>query len=232
MLVSLGSIRLCHLLEVAVLPTRLLIADDHHLVRLGLRHLLTEQPNWTVVAEAQNGREAVAKAKEFQPDIAVLDLGMPELNGFEACQQIISETRSTRVLIVSMHETDAVFKRVLACGARGYLLKSDAPRDLVAAVEAIRSNKTFLTAKFSQLMVEGFLNPRHLAAVDEPCLTSRQREIVQLIAEGKTNAAVGVALNISAKTAATHRMNIMRRLNVHSISEIVRYALRNDILQA
>jgi DNA-binding NarL/FixJ family response regulator len=216
-----------------MIPTRLLVADDHPLIRVGLRHLLEEQSNWKVVAEAQDGREAVTKARETRPDIAILDIGMPELNGFDAAAQIASEIPSTKVLILSMHQTDTIFKKVLAAGARGYLLKSDAPRDLVAAVQAIRGNKTFFTSKVSRLIVDGFLNDRRIAAADEAvCITPRQREVVQLIAEGKSNREIGFILNITEKTAETHRANIMRRLNLHSVSEIVRYAVRNEVIQA
>ena len=150
-----------------MVPTRLLIADDHPLIRVGLRHLLEEQANWKVVAEAQDGREAVTKARETKPDIAILDVGMPELNGFDAAEQIASETPGTKILILSMHQTDAIFKKVLAAGARGYVLKSDAPRDLVAAVQAIRGNKTFFTSRVSRLIVDGFLSDRRTAAADD-----------------------------------------------------------------
>jgi DNA-binding NarL/FixJ family response regulator len=215
-----------------MVPTRLLIADDHPLIRVGLRHLLEEQANWKVVAEAQDGREAVTKARETKPDIAILDVGMPELNGFDAAEQIASET-GTKILILSMHQTDAIFKKVLAAGARGYVLKSDAPRDLVAAVQAIRGNKTFFTSRVSRLIVEGFLSDRRTAAADDiVCITPRQREVVQLIAEGRSNREIGIILNITEKTAETHRANVMRRLNLHSVSEIVRYAVRNDVIQA
>ena len=213
-----------------MVPTRLIIADDHPLVLLGLRRLLEDQPNWKVVAEAYNGREAVNKARETKPDVAIIDFSMPDLNGLDACEQIVSELPNTRVLILSMHDTDAIFKKVLAAGARGYVLKSDAPRDLVAAVQAIRGNKTFFTAKLSELMVEGFLNP--LCSSPKLYLTPRQREVVQLICEGKGNKEIAVALQVTVKTAETHRANLMKRLNMHSVPEIVRYAVRNDIIQA
>jgi DNA-binding NarL/FixJ family response regulator len=216
-----------------MVPTRLLIADDHPLIRVGLRHLLEEQTNWTVVAEAQDGREAVTKARETKPDIAILDIGMPELNGLDAARQITSEIPTIKILILSMHQTDALLKKVLAAGARGYVLKSDAARDLVDAVYAIRGNKTFFTSKISRMIVDGFLNDRcNAAADDNVCITPRQREVVRLVAEGKSNKEIGIILNITAKTAETHRANVMRRLNMHSISEIVRYAVRNEVIQA
>jgi DNA-binding NarL/FixJ family response regulator len=215
-----------------MVPTRLMIADDHGLVLLGLKKLIEAQPNWKVVAEAQDGREAVIKAHETNPDVAIIDLGMPGLNGFEVCAQITSAIPNIRVLILSMHETDAVFRRVLGAGARGYVLKSDAPRDLVAAVQALRGNRTFFTARVSQLMIDGFLKPQKAEDGGDVCLTRRQREVVQLIAEGKGNKEVAAALNISEKTAATHRADLMRRINLHSVSEIVRYAIRNNLIQA
>lgn len=212
-----------------MVSTRLMIADDHPLILSALKRLIEEQPNWTVVAEAQDGRDAVMKALETKPDVAILDFGMPGLNGLEASQQIVARAPKTKVLILSMHETDAIFKKVVLAGARGYVLKSEAPRDLVAAIHAIRGNRTFFTPRLSQLIVDGFLNPSSSSAV---CLTARQREVVQLIAEGKSNKEIGASLDITEKTAATHRANLMRRLDFHSISEIVRYAVRNDIIQA
>lgn len=216
-----------------MLPTRLLIADDHPLIRVGLRHLLEEQPNWQVVAEAQDGREAVAKAQEMKPHVAILDIAMPEMTGFEAAARIASEIPATKILILSMHQTDAISRRVLDAGAQGYVLKSEAPRDLIAAVQAVRSNKTFFTPNISRLIADGFLSARRTATADKSmcCLSPRQREVVRLIAEGKDNYEIAAALNISMRTADTHRANIMRRLNVHSISEIVRYAVRNDVIK-
>lgn len=216
-----------------MVPTRLLIADDHPLARLGLRHLLEDEPNWKVVAEAQDGGEAVTKARETRPDVAILDVGMPELNGFDAAEQIASDVPHTKILILTMHKADIIFKKVLAVGARGYLLKSDAPRQLVAAVEAVRGNKTFFTSDVSALIVEGLLSDRRSAAADGiVCITPRQREVVKLIAEGKSNREIANALNITEKTVETHRANVMRRLNLHSVSEIVRYAVRNHVIQA
>jgi DNA-binding NarL/FixJ family response regulator len=216
-----------------MVPTRLLIADDHPLVRLGLRHILEDQPNWKVIAEAQDGREAVAKAVETKPDIAILDITMPVMTGFEAAAYIASEIPVTKVLILSMHHTDTILKKILAAGAQGYVLKSDAPRDLVAAVEAVRGNKTFFTSRVLTMMADGSLSSRRAAAADEfLCLTPRQRQVVQLIAEGKSNQEIGAVLKITVHTAETHRSNVMQRLNLHSISEIVRYAVRNDVIMA
>jgi DNA-binding NarL/FixJ family response regulator len=214
---------------------RLLVADDHEIVRKGLRSLLEAQAGWQIVAEASDGREAVAKAKEFKPDITILDISMPTLNGLEATRQMVSHDARTKVLILTMHDADPMIKEVLDAGARGYLLKSDASRDLVTAVDAIRRNKTFFTAKVEKMVLEGYLHKKpHLTDPDSPAirLTPRQREIVQLLAEGKSSKEVAVSLGLSVKTAETHRANIMRRLQCHSISELVRYAVRNDIIQA
>jgi DNA-binding NarL/FixJ family response regulator len=214
---------------------RLLVADDHEIVRKGLRTLLEEQPGWKVEAEAVDGRDAVKKANELKPDIAVIDIGMPTLNGLEATRQILKSTGRTKVLILTMHESDPLIRQVLDAGARGYLLKTDASRDLVAAVDAVRRNKTFFTSKVAQMILDGYLNKKTQPEdAESPSgrLTPRQREIVQLLAEGKSSKEVAVALGLSVKTAETHRANIMRRLNCHSVSEVVRYAIRSQIIQA
>jgi DNA-binding NarL/FixJ family response regulator len=217
---------------------RLLIADDHEIVRKGLRTLLEAQPGWQVAAEASDGREAVEKAKEIKPDVTVLDIGMPSLNGLEAARQMIKNDARAKILILTMHESDPLIREVLDAGARGYVLKSDAGRDLVTAVNAVRSNKTFFTAKVAQIVLDGYLDkkpkkqPEPAANSAQGRLTPRQREIVQLLAEGKSSKEVAVALGLSVKTAETHRANIMRRLDCHSVSELVRYAVRNNIIQA
>ena len=218
-------------------PIRLLVADDHEIVRKGLKTVLETQPGWTVVAEATNGREAVEKAKQTKPNVTIMDISMPLLNGLEAARQVIKAVPETKILILSVHDSDMLIKNVLEAGARGYLLKSDATRDLVSAVDALLRNKTFFTPKVGKMVLEGYLenNPRQS---DEPResnalrLTSRQREIVQLLAEGKSSKEVAVALAISVKTVETHRANILRRLECHSVSELVRYAVRNQIIEA
>jgi DNA-binding NarL/FixJ family response regulator len=215
---------------------KVLVADDHEVVRKGLRSILEEQPGWEVAGEACDGREAVDKVRTTKPDVSVVDVSMPGLNGLEATRQMLRNDPSTKVLILTMHESDPLIREVLDAGARGYLLKSDASRDLVSAIEAIRRNKTYFTARVAQLVLDGYLDkkPRTPAENDVPSsrLTPRQREIVQLLAEGKSSKEVAVALNLSVKTAETHRANIMRRLNCHSVSELVRYAIRNNIIQA
>jgi DNA-binding NarL/FixJ family response regulator len=215
-------------------PVRLLVADDHEIVRKGLRSLLEAQPGWQVTAEACDGREAVQKAKEIKPDVTVLDIGMPALNGLEAARQMIKNDARAKILILTMHDSDPLIREVLDAGARGYVLKSDASRDLVTAINAVRCNKTFFTAKVAQIVLDGYLDkkPKPNAESAQTRLTPRQREIVQLLAEGKSSKEVAVALGLSVKTAETHRANIMKRLDCHSVSELVRYAVRNNIIEA
>jgi DNA-binding NarL/FixJ family response regulator len=212
------------------------VADDHDVVRKGVRTLLEEQPGWEVVAEASSGREAVDKAKLVQPDVTILDLGMPELNGLEAAREIL-KTVSTKVLILTMYDSEALIRQTLEVGAQGYLLKSDAGQDLVSAVDALSRNKTFFTPKVAQMVFEGYLGRQSKENEDdnrkhELRLTARQKQILQLLAEGKSSKELAVALNISVKTAETHRANIMRRLDCHSVTELVRYAIRNHIIEA
>lgn len=207
---------------------RLLIADDHEIFRAGLRSLLEVQAGWRIVAEAANGREAVAKAVETRPNVALLDIGMPVLNGLEASRQIVQGSPGTKIVILTVHDEDVLIKKVLGCGARGYVLKTDAARDLVNAVRAVQSDNTFYTAKVSEVMLDGF---RSLHSSTSR-LTTRQREITQLLAEGRSTREVADLLHVSIKTAETHRANIMRRLSCHSVSELVRYALRNQIIEA
>ena len=214
---------------------RLLLADDHEIVRKGLRALLEAEPGWEVVAEAVDGRDAIEKTKQMKPDVAILDIGMPSLNGLEAARQIVTSGLQTKVLILTVHDADPVIKQVLEAGARGYLLKSDAARDLVTAVDALRRNKTFFTPKVAQMVLEGYLGKDTKdASAEGDCLrlTGRQREIVQLLAEGKSSKEIACALGLSVKTAETHRANIMRRLDCHSVTALVRYAIRNHIIDA
>src|SRR3984885_6578995 len=214
---------------------KLLVADDHEIVRKGFRAILEAQQDCEVVGEAGDGRRAVEMTKELRPDIVVLDISMPLLNGLEAARQIMKSRPQTKVLILTMHESDALIREVLDTGARGYILKTDAGRDLVSAVDALRRNKTFFTSRVSQMILDGFLKgdtrPQDRAPAGAR-LTPRQREIVQLLAEGKSSKEVAVALNLSVKTAETHRANIMRKLDCHSVSEVVRYAIRNKIIDA
>jgi DNA-binding NarL/FixJ family response regulator len=216
-------------------PVRLLIADDHEIVRRGFRAILEAQPDCEVVGESGDGRKAVDMAKELRPDIVVLDISMPSLNGLEAARQILKSRPQTKILILTMHESDSLIREVLDAGARGYILKTDAGRDLVAAVDALRRNKTFFTSRVAQMILDGYLKGDTKSDDTDGLgdrLTPRQREIVQLLAEGKSSKEVAVALGLSVKTAETHRANIMRKLDCHSVSEVVRYAIRNNIIEA
>ena len=207
---------------------RILLADDHELLRQGLRTLIEGQSDWQVCGEASTGREAVAKARELKPDIVVMDFTMPELNGMEATRQIRAALPRTEVLLLTMHESEELVREVLAAGARGYVLKSDAGRVLVDALKALADQKPYFTSKISALVLEGYLNP---ITRENPALTPREREIVQLVAEGRSTKELADRLGISPKTAETHRTNIMRKLNVHSVSEVVRYAIRNKLVE-
>jgi DNA-binding NarL/FixJ family response regulator len=207
---------------------RILLADDHELVRQGLRALIEGQSGWEVCGEATTGREAVAKTRELKPDIVVMDFTMPELNGMEATRQIRATLPRTQVLVLTMHESEELVREVLAAGARGYVLKSDAGRALVDALKAMAEQKPYFTSKISALVLEGYLNP---ITRESSALTPREREIVQLVGEGRSTKELADKLGISPKTAETHRTNIMRKLNLHSVSEVVRYAIRNKLVE-
>lgn len=209
-------------------PQRILLADDHEMVRHGLRALIEDQPGWQVCGEANTGRIAVAKARELKPDIVVMDFTMPELNGMEATRQICAELPRTQVLILTMHESEELVREMLNAGARGYVLKSDAGNALVDALKALADQKPYFTSKISALVLQGYLNPN---TRESPTLTPREREIVQLVAEGRSTKEVADKLGISPKTAETHRTNIMRKLNIHSVSDLVRYAIRNKLVE-
>jgi len=215
-------------------PLRIVIVDDHAVVRRGVRALLESQPGWEVIAEATTGREAVDVARRLQPDIVVMDLSLPELNGLEATRQIRKETSRTEVLVLTMHHAEELARNVLQAGARGYVLKSDADDNLIAAIESLRQHKPFLTSAVTEFVLDDFL--RHGNTNDEVAtatlLTAREREIVQLLAEGKSNKDAATALGISVKTIEAHRANLMRKLHLRSVSELVRYAIRNKIVQA
>ena len=218
-----------------MVQVRIVVADDHEIVRRGLKSLLEAQEGWEVVAEASSGREACERVRELQPNVAVLDVGMPEMNGLEATRSIARTSPQTQVLILTMHESEQMVRDVLDAGARGYVLKSDAGRDLVSAVEALLQHRTFFSPKISDMLLSAYLQggERPMAsATQRSRLTAREREIVQLLAEGKSNKEVAGALGISVHTAETHRSNIMRKLDLRSMSELVRYAIREHIIQA
>lgn len=213
---------------------RILIADDHEVVRRGLSVLLEGQPGWEVCGQAADGRDAVRKASELRPDVAVIDIGMPNLNGLEATRQILRANPKIKILVLTLHDCDQVVREVLDAGARGFLLKSDAAGELVSAVDALRQGKTYFTPTVSTMILDGYVRNSHAtgqAVLPDKRLTPREREIIQLIAEGKSNKEVATALGLSVKTAETHRSNILHKLNVHSASELVLYAVRNNIVQ-
>jgi DNA-binding NarL/FixJ family response regulator len=210
---------------------KILVADDHEVVRHGVRALLESHPGWQVCAEAYDGRDAVEKAGKNLPDIVILDIGMPGLNGFEATRQIRKASPRSEVLILTMHESEQIVREVIASGARGYVLKSDAGRDLITAVEALSRHNTFFTTSVAEMVLQKYLDGKRGVESKEPsALTPREREVVQLLAEGKSNKEVAATLDISVKTAETHRTNIMRKLDCHSMSDLVRYAIRNNII--
>jgi len=209
---------------------RILIADDHEVARKGIRAVLESHVGWEVCAEARDGREAVECAGRLKPDVLLLDIGMPNLNGLDAARQILATTPGARILILTVHDTEQVVREVLAAGARGFLLKSDAGRDLVTAVEAVQNRRTFFTPKVAQMLLDGYLRPQESDGLDKRVLTPREREVIQLVAEGKTTKEVATALSLSVKTAETHRTNLMRKLDLHSIADLTLYAVRNGIV--
>lgn len=211
--------------------TDILIADDHELLRRGLCAVVQEVPGWRIVAEAIDGRQAVEFAAQHQPDVAVLDLAMPEQNGLEATRHIIAQSPNTRVLILTAHESEQVVREVLDAGALGYLLKSDAGQELVAAIQALLDGKPYFTSKVARLVLKGYLQSGPEGSVGGD-LSPREREIVQLLAEGKSNKEVARRLGITVKTAETHRNNIMRKMAFRSLADLVRYAVRNRIVEA
>jgi len=212
---------------------RIFIADDHEVVRKGLCALLQAEAGWEICGEAADGREAVEKIRELKPDAIILDIGMPGLNGLEATRQLMKEDPRSKVLILTFHDSDQVVRDVLNAGARGFLLKSDAARDLVVAVDALKRDKTYFTSKVAAMVLDGYLKGGTQAAaisLGRDRLTPREREVVQLLAEGKSTKEGAVALGLSVKTAETHRSNIMRKLQLHSVSDLVLYAVRNNIV--
>jgi DNA-binding NarL/FixJ family response regulator len=193
--------------------------------------LLESQPNWEVCAEAADGRDALEKVTQLKPDVAIVDIGMPELNGLDATRQIVKACPQTEVLILTMHQSDEVVREVLHAGARGYVLKSDADQSLVAAVETLRQHKPFLTSVVTDLVLFRYRNG--YSEIDAPScrLTSRERQIVQLLSEGSSNKEVAATLDISVRTVETHRASIMRKLNIASLGDLVRYAIRNKLVE-
>lgn len=210
--------------------TSILIADDYAVVRRGLRALLEAEPGWQIVGEAVNGREAVDHALQVRPDIVILDVIMPLLNGIDAARLILQASPETRVMIFTEYHTDHMIEKALQAGARGYVLKTDAEADLVAAVKALMGGRTFFTSEASEFLVERLRreNAGNLAT----SLTPREAEVVQLLAEGKSNKEAASVLGISARTVENHRAQIMQRLGLRSYSALIRYAIRNGIIES
>jgi DNA-binding NarL/FixJ family response regulator len=211
---------------------RILLADDHDVVRRGIKGILEERVGWTVCAEATTGREAVDLAVKHRPQVAVLDQSMPELNGLEATRRIRHAVPETEILVFTMHESEELVREVLAAGARGYLLKSDAADQLIPAVESLAKHKPFFTGRISEVVLEGFLESgRSPIGSAMERLTSREREIVQLLAEGNSNKQIAGRLDLSVKTVETHRAAVMRKLKLKSLTDLVRFAIRNQIVR-
>ena len=214
---------------------RILIADDHEVVRRGLCALLQAHDGWEICGEAKDGREAVEKASQLKPDVVILDVGMPNLNGLAATRQLTHHDSRCKVIVLTITDSDQVIEEALDAGARGFVLKSDAARDLVSAVEALQRNGMFFTPRVNEMVLAGFLDKGHGGSRGEPPrlpkLTTREREVIQLLAEGKSSKEVACVLNLSTKTAETHRSNIMRKLGFHSIRDLIVYAVKNNIIQ-
>jgi DNA-binding NarL/FixJ family response regulator len=211
---------------------RILIADDHPVVRLGLRALLISNEGWKVCGEASDGREVIEMYKELKPDVVILDICMPKLNGAEAARQILKLNSTQRIMILTDVESEEMICQCLEMGVRGWVLKSDGPNVLIAAVEALRCNSTFFTSLVADLVLDGCLRrwKYYKSGTMKPRLTPREREVVQMIGEGGTTQDVATVLGISVKTAETHRNNIMQKLGFHTVAELVLYAVRNDIV--
>jgi DNA-binding NarL/FixJ family response regulator len=215
-------------------PIRIVIADDHDVVREGLRAMLATDPAWQVCGEAVNGREAVARVRETRPDIVILDVSMPELNGIEAARQIRRLSPQSEVLMLTMHDSDRLLGEALEVGVRGYVLKGDAGRELVAAVSALARHRFFFSSGIAAALVGDPRRrgqPRRTKAAPAIRLTPRERQVVQLLAEGRSNKEAANALDIALKTVETHRANVFQKLRIHSVAELVRYAVRNQIIE-
>jgi len=214
---------------------RILIADDHGLVRRGARTVLRSRRGWRVVGEAANGREALHKAIKLKPDVAILDISMPEMDGIEATREILNAVPDSKVLVLTMHESDQLVRRALEAGASGYLLKSDLTDCLAKAVKAIAEGKRFLTPRVSEIVLDGFLRKRSEHRHGErrrTRITPREIEIVRLLAEGKSNKEIAAQLRITVRTVETHRAKIMLKLGLHSVADLIHYAIKEGLYQA
>jgi DNA-binding NarL/FixJ family response regulator len=213
-------------------PIRVLIADDHELVRRGLREIFAaDRGAFEVCAEAASGLEAVTLTRQVQPDVVIIDVSMPGLNGLETTRQIVKEVPRAAVLILTMHESEQLIEELLKAGAQGYVLKSDAVRDLPVAIESLYKRRPFFSSRVARKVLDGYLKDSARNGSKSP-LTPAERRVVQLLAEGKSNKEVANLQGISVKTAETHRANIMRKLGLRSMSDLVHYAIRNEIIEA
>ncbi len=211
---------------------RILLADDHTVVRKGLRMLLESQEGFVVVADAADGRDAVALAEKHQPDVVVLDVAMPQLNGIEAARQIVAKSPQAAVVFLSMHADEGYVLRALKAGARAYLLKDSAEHDLITAIQAVSDGKAFFSPAISRMLVEDYVRQMRDREVEDSyeLLTGREREVLQLLAEGRNNKEVATLLNLSLYTVETHRSNILQKLNLHSGAELTLYAVRKGVI--
>jgi len=213
-------------------PIRILLADDHTVMRRGLRLLLESQPGFTVVAEASDGRQAVEQADATRPDVAVVDIAMPNLSGIEAAQRIAASSPQTAIVILSMHSDEGYVLRALKAGAKGYLLKDSAEGDLIEAIRVVYQGKTFFSPEISKMLVEDYVREIRTRGVDDSydLLTAREREILQLLAERKSNKDIAGLLNLSPYTVETHRRNLQEKLNLHSLADLILYAVRKGLI--
>jgi len=213
-------------------PIRILLADDHTVMRKGLRMLLESQPGFEVVGDAADGRQTVQLAEKLSPDVVVLDIAMPILNGIEAARQISAKLPDTAIIFLSMHSDESYVLKALKCGAKAYLLKDSAEHDLIAAIKAVVEKKAFFSPAISKMLVDDYLRQMTERGVEDSyeLLTTREREIVQLLAEGKSNKEIAQLLNLSVYTVETHRGNILQKLNLHSMAELILYAVRKGVI--
>lgn len=208
---------------------KVLVADDHKVVREGLRTLIEKQPGMEVIAEAENGRMALKLIKKLSPDIAIMDIAMPDLNGIEATRQIVAEAPSTKVIALSMHSDRQFVTRMMSAGASGYLLKDCAFEEVARAIRSVMARQTYLSPEIVSIVVKAFLRRSEPSDSMLSVISPREREVLQLIAEGKTTKQIALRLHISAKTVDTHRRNIMDKLDIHSIAELTKYAIREGL---
>jgi len=213
-------------------PIRILLADDHTVVRDGLRALVEKQPDMTVVGEAADGHDVLRVAEEQSPDVIIMDIAMPNMNGIEATRRIVAANSNTAVVILSMHQDESYVLRSLKAGAKGYLLKDSVRGDVIDAIRAVAQGRSFLTRKVSRILQEDYVREMERRGLEDSyeLLTDREREILQLVAEGRTNKEVACMLNISLTTVETHRTHILQKLNLHTIPELILYAVRKGII--